>query len=256
MDARRLLLVLLVALPSCASWRVVDHPSPNYDGRVRFLVMHFTDEDFARSLHVLTDPDSKSRVSAHYLVSAPGDPARAPRVYRLVPERFRAWHAGDSRWQGRQAINDQSIGIEIVYAPSCPGPHALPPGATPAPPVLDPCEYPEYPRAQIERVVRLARGVLARYPDIDATRVVGHADVAPHRKPDPGPRFPWRELAAAGVGAWYDDAAVARWRAWIDREQPALRVQTVGATRYFDAAGLVDRTLGLDARDGEVCGDR
>lgn len=215
-------LVASLALAGCARWRVIDRPSPNHDGRVRFLVMHFTDEDFARSLHTLTNPDSKRRVSSHYLVSAPGDPARAPRVYRLVPETLRAWHAGDSRWQGRQAVNDQSIGIEIVYEPKCIEPHALPPVVEGVAPLRDPCVYPEFPPAQIARVAKLARGILVRYPDIDPTRVVGHADVAPNRKNDPGPRFPWRELAVQGIGAWFDDREVARFRDAIERAHPPL----------------------------------
>lgn len=222
---RLALLCIVLAATACARVRVIEHPSPNHDGRIRFLVLHFTDDDFARSLAILTDPTSTSRVSAHYLVSAPGDPARRPRVYRLVPERLRAWHAGDSQWQGRAAVNDQSIGVEIVYAPRCAGAqHSDPHGPRPpvVAPVLDDCAYPEYPDAQVALVTRLSRGILARYPDIDATRVVGHSDIAPSRKPDPGPRFPWRALAQDGVGAWYEDEAVARFEARIAATAPDL----------------------------------
>jgi len=228
MRLRTLLLIVGVALAACASpYRVIERPSPHHDGRVRFLVLHFTDGDFARAMHLFGAGNTERRVSAHYVVSAPGDPDPTPGIYRLVPEARRAWHAGDSRWQGRQNLNDHSIGIEIVYDPKCPHrtdistsgvpvPGAGDPGAPAATERQDPdagCDYRAYPDMQIERVRHLAAGILARHPDIDPTRVVGHADIAPGRKSDPGPRFPWRALHEAGIGAWYDEAEVARWLA-------------------------------------------
>jgi N-acetyl-anhydromuramyl-L-alanine amidase AmpD len=209
-------LALLLALAACAGRRPIDHPSPNQDGRVRFLVLHFTNQDFAQSLATLTDPHGSRRVSAHYLISASGVPRRTPRVYRLVPESQRAWHAGASRWQGQTALNDPSIGIELVYAPGCPTPYALPS----APP--DPCTYPEFDPAQVARLVRLAREVLARHPDITPARVVGHSDIAPDRKSDPGPAFPWRALHAAGIGAWFEAATVERHREALEQVRPPL----------------------------------
>src|SRR5436190_14321682 len=204
----------VLVLGACAEHvRVVDRPSPNQDDRVRFLVLHFTDEPYARSLAILTDPGPGRRVSAHYLVSAPGDPAPAPLVYRLVPESRRAWHAGESQWQGRSALNDQSIGIEIVYESHCPRPGDGAPGTPAAAPPADEeqgCRYEPYPVPQVELVTRLARDILARHPDIDPTRVVGHSDIAPSRKPDPGPRFPWGALHEAGVGAWWTAEEVER----------------------------------------------
>ena len=213
----------LLALGACSGVPVIEHPSPNRDDRIRFLVMHFTDEPFARSLEILTDATSERRVSAHYLVSGPGDPAAEPRVYRLVPEAGRAWHAGDSHWQKRQALNDQSIGIEIVYESHCPRPGDGAPGTPAAEPprAEEPaCRYEEYPEAQVALVTALAREILARHPDIDPTRVVGHSDIAPSRKPDPGPRFPWLALHRAGVGAWWDAAEVARQRALLAGHEP------------------------------------
>jgi N-acetyl-anhydromuramyl-L-alanine amidase AmpD len=201
---------IAVALAGCAgNLRVIEHPSPNQDDRVRFLVLHYTDGSFQRSLHHLTNPGAAAPVSAHYLLTAPGAPASEPQVYRLVDENQRAWHAGVSHWQGRNALNDTSIGIEIVYEPICS------PGSAPGRPAAPgaegtDCAYPEYPPAQIETLIRLARDVLSRHPQIDPTGVVGHSDIAANRKVDPGPRFPWQRLHEAGIGAWYDAADVAR----------------------------------------------
>jgi N-acetyl-anhydromuramyl-L-alanine amidase AmpD len=204
------LMLVAAALSGCAgNLRVIDHPSPNEDDRVRFLVLHYTDGSFQRSLHHLTNPGAPAPVSSHYLLTAPGAPAPGPRVYRLVDENRRAWHAGVSHWQGRTALNDTSIGIEIVYEPICNSGIAANGAAAQGTAGTD-CVYPEYPPAQIETLIRLARDVLSRHPEIDPTGVVGHSDIAPDRKVDPGPRFPWQRLHQAGIGAWYDAADVAR----------------------------------------------
>lgn len=251
--ARRLRGVALplaaAALAGCAgSLPVVEHPSPNQDDRVRFLVMHFTDGNFRRSLDVLTNARSSAPVSAHYLLSAPGEPAAAPQVYRLVDESRRAWHAGVSRWQGRSALNDTSIGIEIVYAPSCQPRQPAVPRADDSPAVPEDstpeCVYPDYPPAQIELLIRLAREVLSRHPQIDATGVVGHSDIAPDRKSDPGPRFPWRALADAGIGAWYDDADVARFNALLQTQPASLPLLQDALAAYgygIEVSGVLDQ---------------
>jgi N-acetylmuramoyl-L-alanine amidase len=204
------LMLVAAALAACAgNLRVIDHPSPNEDDRVRFLVLHYTDGSFQRSLHHLTNSSAPAPVSSHYLLTAPGAPAPGPQVYRLVAEDRRAWHAGVSHWQGRSGLNDTSIGIEIVYEPICKSGSAASGPAAQGAEGTD-CVYPEYPPAQIETLIRLARDVLSRHPEIDPTGVVGHSDIAPDRKVDPGPRFPWQRLHQAGVGAWYDDADVTR----------------------------------------------
>ncbi|HEY2394359.1 MAG TPA: N-acetylmuramoyl-L-alanine amidase [Rudaea sp.] len=204
----------VMACAGCASVpAIIDHPSANQDGRVRFLVLHFTDENFERSLDLLTNPHDNP-VSAHYLVSRAGEYAgrAAPTVLRLVDESQRAWHAGPSRWQGHEPLNGESIGIEIVYESHCPrGPSGSGPGISPWD-VDAMCPYPPYPSDQIGAVIGLVQGILKRHPQIEPTRVVGHSDIQPENKTDPGPRFPWRQLAAAGIGAWYDDADVAWYR--------------------------------------------
>lgn len=160
--------------------KIVECPSPNHDERpagaaVDILLMHYTgmktaDEALAR----LTDPAAK--VSAHYTVGSDG------RVFRHVPEDRRAWHAGVSWWAGERNVNARSIGIEIVN----PG-HEF--------------GYVPFVDEQIEAVIELSRGILARHP-IPPGRVLGHSDVAPARKEDPGELFPWQRLAENGIGVW------------------------------------------------------
>ncbi|WP_217590460.1 N-acetylmuramoyl-L-alanine amidase [Burkholderia sp. GbtcB21] len=160
------------------------------DSRIRFLVMHYTESDEAKSLRTLTG-DS---VSVHYVVPPqPRIEHGMPVVYQLVPESMRAWHAGVSEWQGATELNAASIGIENVNR----GP-------------LDPQNrtWQPYSPEQIDALIRLSKDIVVRYA-IPPTRVVGHSDIAPQRKIDPGPLFPWHALALVGVGAWPDDATVA-----------------------------------------------
>ena len=145
--------------------------SPNYDERseaISMVVLHYTEmEDAASAEARLCDPDAK--VSAHYLISESGE------VTRLVPEDKRAWHAGVSYWRGHTDVNGISIGIELDH----PG-HAL--------------GYRPFSDAQFEAVVPLLARIVKDY-DIPRANVVGHSDVAPPRKIDPGELFPWDRLA-------------------------------------------------------------
>jgi len=165
---------------------VIEHPSPNHDARpagaaVDMLVLHYTGmTGAAAALARLRDPATK--VGAHYLVDEDGA------ILRLVAEERRAWHAGVACWRGRDDVNAVSIGVEIVN----PG-HEF--------------GYRPFPEAQIAAVEGLCRDILARHP-IPARSVVGHADVAPARKADPGELFPWKRLARAGIGLWPDSTAV------------------------------------------------
>ena len=138
-------------------------------------MLHYTDmADAAAALARLCDRAAK--VSAHYLIGRDGT------VFQMVDEGLRAWHAGAACWQGASDINARSIGIELDN----PG-HGL--GLVP------------FPAVQMGALVVLAGTVLARHP-IPAQNVVGHSDVAPRRKQDPGELFDWRGLAAAGIGQW------------------------------------------------------
>lgn len=138
-------------------------------------MLHYTGMRSAlAALERLCDPDAA--VSAHYLIDEDG------RVVPLVPEEERAWHAGVSWWQGRADLNDVSIGIELVN----PG-HEW--------------GYRPFPEPQMAALIELARGILRRWP-IPPDRIVGHSDIAPMRKEDPGELFDWQRLARAGIGLW------------------------------------------------------
>lgn len=157
---------------------VVEAPSPNFNPRTvppDTLVLHYTGmETGEAALERLRDPEAK--VSSHYLVEEDG------RIFRLVPEERRAWHAGVSYWKGQRNLNDTSIGIEIVN----PG-HEW--------------GYRPFPEAQIAAVIALVADIRTRWT-IDDDRIVGHSDIAPDRKIDPGELFPWKRLAEAGHGLW------------------------------------------------------
>ncbi len=161
------------------------HESVNHDSRARYIILHYTQETFERSLEILT----RGFVSSHYLVS---DTDR-PRSYRLVSENRRAWHAGQSSWRGETALNASSIGIEIVNLGPLPDAKG---------------DFYPYPPAQIAEVIRLVRDIAKRH-GIPPHRILGHSDIAPQRKIDPGPQFPWRRLFEAGLVPWPDDAQVA-----------------------------------------------
>lgn len=154
--------------------------------RIKVLVIHYTADDFDSSLATLTDKN----VSSHYLIpSVPPLHRGKPRIWQLVPEQELAWHAGVSFWRGATRINDTSIGIELEnrgWQKSAGDKYFAP-----------------FEPAQIQALIPLAKDIIARY-DIKPQNVVAHADIAPQRKDDPGPLFPWRALAAQGIGAWPD----------------------------------------------------
>lgn len=159
---------------------VEEAPSPNRRPRpegagVEALVLHYTGmATGAEALARLRDPEAG--VSSHYLVEEDG------RIFRLVPEGLRAAHAGVSSWRGREALNDWSVGVEIVN-----------PGHD--------WGYRHFPALQMAAVAELCLDVIRRHR-IPARNVVAHSDVAPNRKRDPGERFDWEGLAREGVGLW------------------------------------------------------
>jgi len=159
---------------------IIPRPSPNHDARpagtpIDTLVLHYTGmPGGAAAIARLRDPEAT--VSAHYVVEEDGA------IYALVPEERRAWHAGISHWRGETALNGRSIGIEIVN----PG-HEW--------------GYRDFPALQMAAVCELSLEILGRHL-IPQRNIVGHSDIAPDRKQDPGELFDWEGLAANGVGLW------------------------------------------------------
>jgi N-acetylmuramoyl-L-alanine amidase len=198
---------------------LIDQPSPNHDPRpagasIDMLVLHYTGlPTLGEALERLCDPAAK--VSAHYLVDEEGA------VYALVPEGRRAWHAGVASWRGSSDVNGRSIGVELAN----PG-HEW--------------GYRPYPKAQMAALVDLCRGLLARHP-VPPDQVLGHSDVAPGRKQDPGELFDWRRLAEAGIGLWPDPGFAP------SRDAPELAPGSSGAA-------VLDLQLALDAFGYQVQG--
>lgn len=218
------LFVLLCILSGCAG--VESTRSANFNSRVSIIVIHHTTSNFEDSLRILTQP-SGNPVSSHYLIPEPGDQTYGKsrvRVYQLVPETGRAWHAGVSYWAGKTGLNDQSIGIELVNQTWCHASDDEPdPYATAASRI---CFFPDFPDEQIDLLVGLLRDITKRNPDIRPTNIIGHADIAPDRKIDPGPRFPWQRLYRLGYGAWFDDeTAIRYWERFRKAPLPILNVQ-------------------------------
>ncbi len=163
-------------------------PSPNFgdrnDGRIiDMIVLHYTGMPDVEGALTRLCTDGTD-VSAHYVVLEDG------RIVQCVPESKRAWHAGKAFWAGETDINSCSIGIEIVNRGHDWG-------------------YPDYPLRQIAAVIALCRGIMLRH-NLASHRVLGHSDVAPGRKQDPGEKFPWQSLAHSGVGVWVPPAPITR----------------------------------------------
>lgn len=165
------------------------------DSRVLFLILHYTVADLPISLKVLTEHE----VSAHYVVSD----ETPPRIFRLVDESRRAWHSGASAWKGHRMLNASSIGIEIVHPGFKPGPGGER--------VFQP-----FPEAQMQALIPLLQDIVQRHR-IRPDRILGHGEVSPAYKEDPGPTFPWRRLADLGITPpWPDESRVAAQRERFD----------------------------------------
>jgi N-acetylmuramoyl-L-alanine amidase len=202
---------------------IVDRPSPNHGERIGverpdMLLLHYTGMANAEvALERLCAPESK--VSTHYVVLEDGG------IVRCVPEERRAWHAGISSWQGIDDVNSHAIGIEIVNPGHDEG-------------------YPGFPAAQIDAVIALA-GDIVRRQRIVAARVLAHSDVAPQRKRDPGEKFPWKALHAAGIGHWIEPAVAGLpgSRLHPGAGGPAVEVLQQSLRRYgygIDVTGIYD----------------
>ncbi len=162
----------------------VTYNSKGQNFRQRFIILHYTVSDRERSIDLLTNKD----VSSHYLIT---DRENEP-IYYLVDESKRAWHAGVSSWGNFTNLNDNSIGIEIVNKG-----FILKDGKM---------EFYRYPSWQMHKTAILLQDLIKRY-EVEPQNILGHSDIAPQRKQDPGPLFPWKELYRDyGIGMWYDEA--------------------------------------------------
>lgn len=198
----RLLLTTLAALvlSGCATQGLMidrTYTAKGQSSRAKFVVLHYTVADTNRSLNILTN----QVVSSHYLIT--NDPT--PVVYQLVDEHRQANHAGLSYWRGYTYLNASSIGIEIVNRGFTESPNGR-------------VWYP-FPPEQVERILALVKDIVTRH-QIPPENVIGHADIAPTRKQDPGPLFPWAQLAAAGLTVWPDAQKVADARQVYDVQLP------------------------------------
>ena len=182
----RALLCTVLFLSGCSGLKFDDsYQSVGQDSRVQFIVLHYTSSDLPRSLYLLT----KEEVSSHYLIAE--EPAT---IYRLVDENRRAWHAGNSQWNGRTWLNSSSIGIEMVNQ----GYTDTPEGRV----------WQPWSEQQINTLVLLLKDIMQRH-GLTAQHVIGHSDIAPQRKVDPGPAFPWQRLAQEGLIHWPEPQRVA-----------------------------------------------
>ena len=161
---------------------MIEYPSPNFGERknienIDMLVIHYTNMKSAEAAlqHMC---DKKSQVSAHYLICEHGI------IYRLVDEKYRAWHAGVSHWRGITDINSHSIGIELANLGHTNG--------------LRP-----FTKEQMQSLIKLCHDILDRH-QIPSYNIIGHSDIAAGRKLDPGPLFDWQTLAKNNIGLWPD----------------------------------------------------
>lgn len=190
--------------------------SPNIEprrggARPDMIVLHYTGMDSAAAACAWLC-DSRSKVSCHYLVGADGE------ITQMVGEEMRAWHAGASSWEGDSDVNSRSIGIEIHN----PG-HLL--------------GYQEFSGAQMEALIALCHDILSRH-DVKSRHVLAHSDVAPSRKIDPGEKFDWQRLHAAGIGNWVTPAPL--------RDGPVLQVGDTGDKVADLQAKLARYGYGID----------
>jgi N-acetylmuramoyl-L-alanine amidase len=194
------LALLLCLLAGCTGGLRIDnrYTAIGQNSRVQYIVLHYTSTNLSNSLRLLTEEE----VSSHYLI---GD--TPPTIYRLVDENRRAWHAGESQWQGRTWLNASTIGIELVNRGYSDGPNGR--------------QWQPFAPAQIDALIVLLKDIMQRHQLAPGT-ILGHSDVAPQRKVDPGPLFPWKRLADAGLLPWPDAQAVAQQQALFSQSLPTV----------------------------------
>ncbi len=157
--------------------KIIQHPLKFWDERphqeITAIVLHCSAYEPEEMIKVL----QSEKLSTHYIIGTDGQ------IWQLIPEEKRAWHAGVSKWRGKENLNHRSIGIELSS------------------PTMGQSEY---PKKQMQSLLNLCQNICRRHPQIMPQNIVAHSDVAPTRKPDPGTSLPWAWLAANGIGLWYD----------------------------------------------------
>lgn len=170
------------ALTSCSSFISVN--TPNQNDRVRTIVLHYTAVDEATTFALFMNP--KKEVSAHFVITE-------DKIYQLADLNRRTYHAGISYWKNRSSLNDTSIGIELVQQVACSKSNK------------QVCAFPDFTPNLINNLTTVLDYIYQQYPNIQPQHIIGHQDINPHRKLDPGPRFPWQYLNTIGYGAWYNN---------------------------------------------------
>ena len=195
---------------------IISFPSPNYNNRppgtdIDILVLHYTGMlETAQALERMCNPTTE--VSAHYLIDLDG------KILKLISETKRAWHAGISSWRGDCNINDRSIGIELAN----PG-HEF--------------GYQEFSKPQIDSLIKIAKEIITRHP-IPARNIIGHSDISPTRKKDPGELFDWHKLALKGIGHWPEISNIKNIKQ-VDRSNYELALKAYG----YETSDLSATTL-------------
>ena len=202
--------------------------SESFSTRIRFVVIHYTSIDWENSLKVLTN--ERYEVSSHYLIPEGGDDTYSDqiKIFQLVDEENRAWHAGISKWEERTNINDQSIGIELVNQAEC----SVRQGSQYDYTNNYICLFSDFDKDQIDQLILLLKDILSRHEEIKPTYIVGHSDISPDRKFDPGPKFPWKKLYENGIGAWYDDQTFEKYKNQFKRKIPDINQIQCALKRY------------------------
>ena len=238
------LIAFLAVLAGCSTAPRYDttYDAKGQSSRARFLVLHYTVANTPASIKILTE----QQVSAHYLLT---DDA-TPKIYRLVDENRAAWHAGNSSWKNFTQLNNSSIGIEIVNA----GWKDTPQGRVYAP----------FPQAQVDALIPLLKDIVQRH-GIAPENVLGHSDIAPLRKQDPGPQFPWQRLAQEGLIVWPDAARVAAVRpafdallpdvAWFQRKLASHGFGLVQSGVYDEATRTTLAAFQMKYRPRDISGN-
>lgn len=217
-----ILLFSLFSTTSAKKFVISDkYKSSNFNSRIKQIIIHYTVSDTERSFEELLGNDKHREVSSHYLINDTTSKKYPYIIYQLVPEAKRSWHAGISTWGSDSDLNNSSIGIEIVNK--------------------DGNLYP-FTEQQIEAVIFLVKQIKQRY-DIKDVDIVGHSDIAPGRKIDPGVLFPWERLSKNGLSAWYDKSDIEYFKRTIKSIPDDKTIEQSLAKYGYDFNASLDHKL-------------